>query len=55
MAKTGIHIKPCNTGSAEAHNRRDKAYLERLDASGKKTYDIYRDETHLNRSWVNPD
>lgn len=55
MAKTGIHIKPCNTGSAEAHNRRDKAYLERLDASGKKTYDIFRDETHLNRSWVSPD
>ena len=54
MAKTGIHIKPCNTGSAEEHNRRDKAYLERLDASGKKTYDIYRDETHLNSSWVNP-
>lgn len=54
MAKTGIHIKPCNTGSAEAHNRRDKAYLERLDASGKKTYDIFRDETHLNSSWTNP-
>ena len=55
MPKTGIHIKPCNTGSAEQHNRRDKEYLERLDASGKKTYDIFRDETHLNRSWVNPD
>ena len=36
------------------HNRRDKDYLEKLDASGKKTYDIYRDETHLNSSWVNP-
>ena len=55
MAKTGIHIKPCNTGSAEAHNERRQDYLERLDASGKKTYDIFRDETHLNRSWVNPD
>lgn len=54
MPKTGIHIKPCNTGSAEQHNRRDKDYLERLDASDKKTYDIFRDETHLNRSWVNP-
>lgn len=53
--KTGIHIKPCNTGSAEQHNKREKEYLERLDASGKKTYDIFRDETHLNRSWVNPD
>ena len=52
--KTGIHIKPCNTGSAEQHNERSKEYLERLDASGKKTYDIYRDETHLNQSWVNP-
>lgn len=53
--KTGIHIKPCKTSSAEAHNSRDKDYLERVDASGKKTYDIFRDETHLNRSWVNPD
>lgn len=51
--KTGIHIKPCNISSAEAHNCRDKAYLERLDASGKKTYDIFRDKTHLNQSWVN--
>lgn len=55
MPKTGIHITPCNIGSAELHNERNKEYLERLDASGKKTYDIYRDETHLNRSWVNPD
>lgn len=55
MSKTGIHIKPCNIGSAEQHNQREKEYLERLDASGKKTYDIFRDETHLNRSWVNPD
>lgn len=54
MAKTGIHIKPCNTGSAEQHNRRDQDYLKRLDASGKKTYDIFRDETHLNRRWLNP-
>lgn len=53
--KTGIHIKPCNISSAEQHNKREKEYLERLDASGKKTYDIFRDETHLNRSWVNPD
>lgn len=52
--KTGIHITACNTGSAEKHNRRDKDYLEKLDASGKKTYDIFRDETHLNTSWVNP-
>lgn len=52
--KTGIHITACNTGSAEAHNERRKEYLERLDASGKKTYEIYRDETHKNSSWVNP-
>lgn len=53
--KTGIHIKPCNTGSAEQHNTRSTEYLERLDASGKKSYDIFRDEIHLNRSWVNSD
>ena len=53
--KTGIHIKPCKTRRAEAHNSRDKDYLERVEASGNKTYDIFRDETHLNRSWVNPD
>lgn len=52
--KTGIHITACKTGSAELHNTRDEKYLEMLDASGKKTYDIYRDETHLNSSWVNP-
>lgn len=53
--KTGIHIERCNIGSAEAHNTREKEYLERLDASDKKTYDIFRDETVNNSSWVNPD
>ena len=51
--KTGIHIQSCNIGTCEAHNLRDAAYLANLDASGKKFYDIFRDETHLNRSWVN--
>ena len=53
--KTGIHIEPCNVASAEKHNTRSKDYLEKLDASGKKKYDIFRDETHLNSSWVNPE
>ena len=53
MMKTGIHIQSCNIGTCEAHNLRDAAYLTSLDESGKKFYDIFRDETHLNRSWVN--
>ena len=28
--KTSINIKPCNTGSSEAHNRRTAEYLANM-------------------------
>ena len=55
MAKTGIHIEPCKIGLAEQHNRRDPEYLKRLDESGLKYYDIFRDKTKHNLTWTNPE
>lgn len=55
MAKTGIHIEPCKIGIAEQHNRRDPEYLKRLDESGRKYYDIFRDKTKHNLTWTNPE
>lgn len=51
--KTGIKFKPCNVGTAEAHNRRDRAYCEAVARKFGHTYfwDEYR---HLNQSWRNP-
>ena len=51
--KTGIKFKGCNVGTAEAHNRRDRAYCEAVARKFGHTYfwDEYR---HLNRSWRNP-
>lgn len=51
--KTGIKFKPCNVGTAEAHNRRDKAYCQAVAHKFGHTYfwDEYR---HLNLSWRNP-
>ena len=54
MPKTGINFQRCNCGSAVAHNRRDKDYLDALERSGKKTYDIFHDRTRENTSWTNP-
>ncbi len=51
--KTGIKFKGCNVGTAEAHNRRDRAYCEAVARKFGHTYfwDEYR---HLNKSWRNP-
>ncbi|MDE6537871.1 MAG: DUF4407 domain-containing protein [Muribaculaceae bacterium] len=51
--KTGIKFKPCNVGTAEAHNSRDRAYCEAVARKFGHTYfwDEYR---HLNQSWRNP-
>ena len=51
--KTGIKFKPCNVGTAEAHNRRDRAYCEAVARKFGHTYfwDEYR---HLYQSWRNP-
>ncbi len=55
MPKTGINFVACNIGSAELHNSRDKKYLESVENSGKKTYDIFHDQTPLNNTWINPE
>lgn len=53
MAKTGIHIKRANIGSVEAHNLRTSEYLAGLEKAGRSIY-FFKDQTHLNQSWVNP-
>ena len=49
--KTGIHIKPCNIGEAEKHNRRDKSYLDGVRKSGRTIY-IFEDETKNNKNKI---
>lgn len=46
---TSDHVKPCNIGQSEAHNRRSEAYLARINES--KIY-IRRDLIPENESWV---
>ena len=36
--KTGIKFKPCNVGTAEVHNRRDRAYCEAVARKLGHTY-----------------
>lgn len=47
--KTGIHIKPCNIGECEKHNRRDIEYIEGVKKSGRGIY-IFQDQTKQNQS-----
>ena len=51
--KTGIHFKPANVGSVEAHNERSQEYLDGVKRSGREFY-FFPDLTHLNKSVVNP-
>ena len=51
--KTGIKFKPCNVGTAEAHNRRDRAYCEAVARKFGHTY-FWNEFQHLNLSWRNP-
>ena len=53
MAKTGIHIRRCNVGSVEAHNKRTKGYIEGLKKAGVNIY-FFQELSRNNRSWVNP-
>ena len=48
---TSDHIKPCNIGSSEAHNRRSPEYLARIN---KDAVYIRQDLTPNNESWVSP-
>lgn len=45
---TSVHIKPCNIGQSEAHNKRAKEYLAHINAS--KIY-IRQDLISQNHSW----
>lgn len=49
--QTSDHIKPCNTGQSEAHNRRSPEYLARINK--EKIY-IRTDLMGKNESWVSP-
>ena len=49
--QTSDHIKPCNTGQSEAHNRRSPEYLARINK--EKIY-IRTDLMVKNESWVSP-
>ena len=51
MAQTSDHIKPCNIGSSEAHNKRTPEYLEHI---GREKFYIRTDLTLRNSSWVSP-
>ena len=50
--KTSIHIKPCNIGSSEAHNRRTAEYLANIR---KEKFYIRTDLMAGNETWVAPD
>ncbi len=47
--QTSDHIKPCNIGSSEAHNRRTPEYLKHI---AKQNIYIRTDLTPQNSSWV---
>ena len=50
--KSSIHIKPCNTKSSEAHNRRTAEYMHNIGES--KIY-IVSELSADNEQWINPD
>lgn len=52
MAKSSIHIKPCNLSSVEMHNERSKEYLQSVLDSGRSLY-FYQDLTCNNQHWIN--
>ena len=49
--KSSIHIKPCNTKSSEAHNRRSAEYMRNIGTS--KIY-IVPELSADNEQWINP-
>ena len=50
--KTSINIKPCNTGSSEAHNKRTAEYLAHIS---KEKFYIRTDLMASNEAWVAPE
>ena len=49
--KSSVHIKPCNTKSSEAHNRRTAEYMRNIGES--KIY-IVSELSADNEQWINP-
>ena len=49
--KSSIHIKPCNTKSSEAHNRRTAEYMRNIGMS--KIY-VVSELSADNEQWINP-
>ena len=49
--KSSIHIKPCNTKSSEAHNRRTAEYMRNI---GKSQIYIVPELSADNEQWINP-
>ena len=50
--KSSIHIKPCNTKSSEAHNRRTAEYMRNI---GESRIYIVPELSADNKQWINPD
>lgn len=50
--KSSIHIKPCNTKSSEAHNRRSAEYMCNI---GESRIYIVPELSAGNEQWINPD
>ncbi len=50
--KSSIHIKPCNTKSSEAHNRRTAEYMRNI---GESRIYIVPELSADNEHWINPD
>ena len=50
--KSSIHIKPCNTKSSEAHNRRTAEYMRNI---GESRIYIVPELSAANEQWINPD
>lgn len=50
--KASIHIKPCNIGSSEAHNRRTPEYLANI---GKEKFYVRTELMEENETWVAPE
>ena len=50
--KASVHVKPCNTGQSELHNRRDPDYIKKLNPT--KIY-VRLDLTKHNASYVAPE
>ena len=52
ITRSSIHIKPCNTKSSEAHNRRTAEYMRNISES--KIY-IVPELSADNEQWITPD